>query len=180
MSFQYHPLDSNNIRLLKPLLKTSNGLSFEVVHVPLSSTPSYAALSYTWGLPGDTDYIFLNGHPFSIRKNLYDALRQLQDSKWVDKYLWVDAISINQGTDQDALRERSVQITLMKQIYEQADKVLVWLGKPENENNNLLAFQKIKYFRKVYLNGFKKAHPYRPWCEYSPNFYVPSSTVAVR
>jgi hypothetical protein len=167
MGFRYEPLDSNSIRLLKPVPKTSNGLSFEVVHVSLSSNPHYAALSYTWGLPGDTDYIFLNGHPFSIRKNLYDALLQLQASKWVDKYLWVDAISINQGTDHGALYERSIQITLMKEVYEQAEKVLVWLGKPENEINNQLAFQKIKYFKKVWMNRIKKAIPIRPWCKYS-------------
>lgn len=165
MGFQHEPLDPNSVRLLKPLSKSSHCLSFEVFHVPLTSNPQYAALSYTWGSPGDTDDVMLNGNPFPIRKNLYDALRQLQDSKWVDKYLWVDAICINQGTDQNALHERSIHITLMKQIYEQAEKVLVWLGKPENENNNRLAFEKLKYFKKVYFNRLLKAYPYRPWCE---------------
>ena len=165
MGFQYEPLASNSIRLLKPLRKTSTDLSFEVVHMCLSSNPQYAALSYTWGAPGNTDYVFLGGHPFPIRKNLYDALRQIQESKWVESYLWVDAICINQGTDQGALRERSVQITIMKQIYEQAEKVLVWLGKPENKNNNQLAFDKMKYFWKTYLKRTLKAYPYRPWCE---------------
>ena len=170
MDFQYQPLASNTIRLLKPTPKSSSGLSFEIVHVPLSSNPHYAALSYTWGSPGNTNYAFLNKHPFPIRKNLYEALCQLQSSKWIDKYLWVDAICINQGTDQAALHERSVQITLMKQIYEQAEKVLVWLGKPENEDSNKLAFERIKYYRKVYLEGFIKAHPWRPWCRCSPKF----------
>jgi hypothetical protein len=133
MGFQYQPVDANNIRLLKPVRKSSNDLSFEVVHVSLTSDPHYAALSYTWGSPGTVGQISLNGHYFPVRKNLWDALQQIQASKWADKYLWVDAICINQDTDRDALRERSEQITLMKQIFEQADKVLVWLGNPENE-----------------------------------------------
>jgi Heterokaryon incompatibility protein (HET) len=167
MVWRYEPLGSNDIRLLKPLRQPSNDLSFEVVHVSFSSKPHYAALSYTWGPPGDTHSVLLNEQPFPIRENLYDALLQLQNSKLVDKYLWVDAICINQGENYDALNERSVQITLMKQIYEQAAKVFVWLGKPENETYNRLAFQKMKYFKKRSDDRFMKARPYRPWCEYS-------------
>ncbi len=177
MGFQYKPLDSDSIRLLKPLSKSLQGLSFEVIHVSLSSKPHYAALSYTWGPPGDTDSVLLNGHTFSIRRNLYNALQQLQTSKWVNKCLWVDAISINQGTDQNALHERSVQISLMKQVYEQAEKVLVWLGKPENESNNRLAFAKMKELRVVYLDGLKTN--YRPWCEYSPNYWLLSRMIMI-
>lgn len=165
MGFKYDGLDRDSIRLLKPIRQKSKELSYEIVHVSLSSKPNYAALSYTWGLPGDTHHILLNGQVLPVRQNLHEALQQLQESKWVDKYLWVDAISINQGTNPDALQERSSQITLMKEIYEQAEKVLVWLGKPENENNNRLAFERIKYFKKIFMDSFKKGHPYRPWCK---------------
>ena len=67
----------------------------------------------------------------------------------------------------------------MKQIYEQAEKVLVWLGKPENGNNNKLAFKKMQHFRKLYLNDFMKAHPYRPLCELFPNFDRPTKIAVV-
>ncbi|KAF4628502.1 hypothetical protein G7Y89_g9643 [Cudoniella acicularis] len=126
MEFRYQPLKSNHIRLLKPISSSSSSLSFEIIHVSLLSEPRYAALSYTWGPPGDTHKIRMNDLQFSIRQNLYDSLHQVQSSKLVDQYLWVDAICINQGKDDDALNERSVQITLMKQIYEQAAKFLVW------------------------------------------------------
>jgi hypothetical protein len=168
MGFQYQPLNPGEIRLLKFSPQPSSSLSFEIVHKSLSSKPRYAALSYAWGLPGGVDDIWLNGQKFSIRPNLYHALKQLQSSKVVDQYLWVDAICINQGkntnaSNKDALDERSIQITLMKQIYEQAAKVCVWLGKPENEANNRLAFLKMKDFQKRFRRVARKARPYRPW-----------------
>jgi hypothetical protein len=162
MGFRYQPLDLNEIRLLKPLSPSSNSLSFEIVQISLLSKPHYAALSYTWGPPGDTHGILLNGQHFPIRQNLYDALQQVQSSKLVDQYLWVDAICINQGENDDALNERSAQINLMRQIYEQAAKIIVWLGKPENEANNRLAFPMMKDFEKRFRHMTKKARPYRP------------------
>ena len=163
MKFQYQPLNPNEIRLLKPLPRSSNSLCFEIFHASLLSEPRYGALSYTWGPPDNAHSILLNGQPFPIRQNLYDALQQVQSSKLADRYLWVDTICINQGEDDDALNERSVQITLMTQIYEQAVKILVWLGKPENEANNRLAFSMMEDFEKLYRHVAKKARPYQPW-----------------
>jgi hypothetical protein len=163
MEFRYQQLNLNEIRLLKPLSRSSSSLSFEIIHVSLLSTPSYAALSYTWGPPGDTHSILLNGRRFPMRRNLHDALLQIHSSRLVDQYLWADAICIQQGENSDALKERSLQITLMRQIYEQAANILVWLGKPENEANNRLAFPLIKDFAKRYLRVMKKGRPYRPW-----------------
>jgi hypothetical protein len=73
--------------------------------------------------------------------------------------LWVDAICINQGEESAAKDERSAQVTYMKQIYEQAARVLVWLGKPENEINNRLAFALMKEFEKRYLRMMLKSRP---------------------
>lgn len=125
MGFRYRQLNANETRLLKPLSGSSNSLSFEISHISLLSKPRYGALSYTWGPPGDASTVLLNGQSFPIRQNLYDALQQIQSSKLFDEYLWIDAICISQGKDDDALHERSLQITLMTQIYEQATKILV-------------------------------------------------------
>ena len=163
MSFRYQQLNPNEVRLLKPLSNSSNALSFEVTHISILSKPRYAALSYTWGPPPDAHTILLNGHPFPIRQNLYDALQQIQRSKLVDQYLWVDAICINQGTDDDALNEKSLLITRMTQTYEQATKILVWLGNPENEANNRLAFPMMKDFEKRYRQMALKGRGYQPW-----------------
>ena len=163
MGFRYQSLNPNEIRLLKPISQSPDSLSFEIVHTSLCLESRYVALSYTWGPSGQPNRILLNGQHFLIRQNLSDALQQIQRSKLVEKFLWVDAICINQGENEDALQERSVQITLMKQIYEQAAKILVWLGKPENEANNRLAFPLMMDFEKRFRHTVKKARPFRPW-----------------
>lgn len=50
----------------------------------------------------------------------------------------------------------------MRQIYEQAAKIPVWLGKPENEANNQLAFPMMKEFEKRMYHVAMQARPYRP------------------
>jgi hypothetical protein len=159
----YQPLEPNEFRLLEPVSQSSNSLSFKLVHKSLRSTPRYAALSYTWGPephpPMILPTILLNEQHFDVRQNLHDALQQIEALKLIDHYLWVDAICINQG----ALKERSLQVTLMKQIYEEAAIITVWLGEPEDYENNRLAFSMMKGFRKRFLDIQKKGRPYRPW-----------------
>jgi Heterokaryon incompatibility protein (HET) len=65
-----------------------------------------------------------------ITKQLALALSYLQQSK-PPLVLWVDQISVNQ---QD-LEERASQVQLMKQIYEGAQKSIVWLGRPADDND---------------------------------------------
>ncbi len=50
------------------------------------------------------------------------ALRRLRMAKW--QMIWVDAVCINQ----DDTEERNLQVLLMKQIYEQALNVWIYLG----------------------------------------------------
>ena len=103
MGFKYKPLKHNEFRLLKPVSRPSNPLSFDLVHISLLSKPQYAALSYTWGPEPDAHTILpaiqLNGEHFDVRQNLHDALYQIEASKLIDQYLWVDAICINQDKD---------------------------------------------------------------------------------
>jgi hypothetical protein len=84
---------------------------------PLSTCPSYTALSYTWGSPPDTQEITVNGNSFPVRENLARFLEQMRlDRKgkgW--RYFWIDAICI----DQSNISERNHQVGLMKQIYSQ-------------------------------------------------------------
>jgi hypothetical protein len=105
----------------------------------------------------------LNGHDVEVRPNLHNALQQIKASALVDHYLWVDAICINQADDKVALDERSLQITFMREIYEKAANVIVWLGKPESEENNRLAFSLMNSFEKRFIDVQKKTHAYRPW-----------------
>jgi len=91
--------------------------------VSLNNHPLYFALSYTWGDPNDLTSITLDGSVIQATRSLKEALRHLQHKERPVK-IWVDAICINQMND----REKSLQIQLMKSIYQNADSVIIWLG----------------------------------------------------
>lgn len=107
------------------------GLALSSHVFPLSSAPAYRALSYTWGhaygLAEDEDPVFHfengDGTSESMPKNLYRALFRIIE---LDEgmYYWIDFLCI----DQKNPRERSQQVSIMKDIYERAEAVDVWLG----------------------------------------------------
>ncbi|KAJ9609429.1 hypothetical protein H2200_005756 [Cladophialophora chaetospira] len=91
---------------------------------------SYEALSYVCGTPIDPFWYDVNGNvaylgrrKIQIKPNLHRALHALRLPDKV-RILWVDAICINQ---QD-LGEREAQVRLMGEIYQNARRVVVWLG----------------------------------------------------
>jgi hypothetical protein len=95
----YSKLDSNEIRLLTPSGKPNGkDVSFILMPFPRNKAPRYTAVSYTWGEGEPTEEIDLNGFKFPVRTNLWSCLHYLglyaYHSDW--KYLWVDAICINQ------------------------------------------------------------------------------------
>ena len=101
------------------------------------ASPAYNALSYCWGDDPVFHVIKVNGEELLVTSDLHLALKRLRtksESKWV----WVDAICINQH---DRL-ERNQQVKNMREVYERADKVIVWLG-PEDEHS-LNAFSLIQ------------------------------------
>jgi hypothetical protein len=49
----------------------------------------------------------------------------------------------------------------MKQIYEEAAKIIIWPRKPENDENNRLAFSMMKGFKKRFLDVQKKGRLYQ-------------------
>jgi Heterokaryon incompatibility protein (HET) len=91
--------------------------------INLDEDPSFAALSYVWGIDISPEYIECGGHPVKVTRNCYSALRHLR--KLFGKLtIWVDAICINQA-DGD---EKQHQLPLMGDIYTRADQTYVWLG----------------------------------------------------
>ena len=95
----------------------------------LDDHPAYIALSYAWEDPRVTEPTICNGRRFDVTANLASALRQLRSRK-VFVYMWIDAICINQ---QDEIGEKPSQITMMRQIYQQPARVIVWLGQDQGE-----------------------------------------------
>jgi hypothetical protein len=142
--FQHQPLKpkSRTIRLLYAVprsdflpLEPAVTNQFRLQHASFSPELKYAALSYTWGPPGDTRQIILDGHKFTVRKNLYDFLLRPESRNGVP--WWIDAICINQ----DDVEERNSQVSMMGDIFERAEHVYVWLGNVNIslEKNSLLS-----------------------------------------
>ncbi|KAI0168517.1 heterokaryon incompatibility protein-domain-containing protein [Pestalotiopsis sp. NC0098] len=108
--------------------------------------PRYEALSYVWGSerPETDKIITINGTKQNIRANLYEALTSwtqaptdADDGNDAPRYLWVDALCINQSNTS----EKSKVVPHMGQIYAHASRVLAWLGPfeqgPRNHNQTI-------------------------------------------
>ncbi|PMD32530.1 HET-domain-containing protein [Hyaloscypha variabilis F] len=95
----------------------------------LGDAPPFEALSYVWGNPEPAKVIICNSQPKKVTPNLGTALDRLRHEH-TERLVWIDAICVNQ----DDLTERSDQVKLMKDIYSQAWRVVVWLGEDEEEN----------------------------------------------
>ncbi|PVH77425.1 hypothetical protein DL98DRAFT_368143, partial [Cadophora sp. DSE1049] len=106
-------------------------LSCKLVTFYLDEAPRYWALSYTWGDPGVTECISMDGHDITITANLRAALWNLRLSTRI-RTIWIDAICINQKD----LLERNQQVQIMPDIYSNAYGVLIWLGE-SSENSGL-------------------------------------------
>lgn len=123
----YDPLDQSRdclrVLTLLPGVKSKDEIRCELETRTFMTKPDYEALSYTWGDAPVSHKITINGQPFSIRENLYQALERL---RFPDKRrtIWVDAICINQ----EEVVERNYEVSLMSFIYTRARRVLVWLG----------------------------------------------------
>ncbi|KAK0750123.1 heterokaryon incompatibility protein-domain-containing protein [Schizothecium vesticola] len=132
--------DSEQIRLLE-LLPSKNPSDVVIMTLFCVASPrdqEYDALSYTWGDPKDPKHtITLNGQPFDVGKNLYNALISIRGENR-PRLLWVDAICINQKDD----AEKAVQVAFMGAIYREAQKTVVFLGMPTEMSYPLFEFLK--------------------------------------
>ncbi|KAN0113244.1 HET domain containing protein [Hyaloscypha variabilis] len=123
---------------------------------------AYEALSYEWGDPNSSQHeILLDGQPFNVRRNLWQALRSLR-TELSARTLWIDAICINQ----EDFAERNHQVAMMGNIYNFASSVRVWLGeKGENSREAFLLLHEIwESFEEVSrpsTEGYEKAQALR-------------------
>ncbi|CCT74743.1 related to heterokaryon incompatibility protein (het-6OR allele) [Fusarium fujikuroi IMI 58289] len=87
----------------------------------------YEAVSYVWGRSDITSTIICNGAALPVTTNLELGLRtfRLEDRS---RYLWADAVCINQKDE----GEKSQQVRKMDKIFREADHVLCWLGRDDN------------------------------------------------
>ncbi|RDW79831.1 hypothetical protein BP6252_04469 [Coleophoma cylindrospora] len=98
----------------------------------------YKALSYAWDNNPSYSRLTMvcNGQDLEVPSNLYLALRRIRHIE-SPLTLWVDTLCINQA-DND---ERNHQVGMMREIYENSEEVVIWLG--EKEAAGRLAAQKL-------------------------------------
>lgn len=124
----YSPLQDGQIRLLQLTSGCSEHVELRMQTVDQNCSPACYALSYGCGDQPSSCTIIVDGRPFSIKPNLFAALRRLVmhfEIVQVERpLLWIDAISIHQSD----LEERSQQVREMHRVFSGAEEVLVWLG----------------------------------------------------
>lgn len=119
-------INSKSIRVVEILPGNSEKISVNLTQKTLEEiTNNYEALSYVWGAPTPERKITVNNIEVPIQPNLFDALKSLRltDAK---RIIWIDALCINQTS----MRELSIEVRKMGEIYRQAKTVAVFLGAP--------------------------------------------------
>lgn len=127
LDFEYEPLPSpeDHIRtLIIDRRSTPENIICTLVAGPLDD--QHVCLFYTWGTQPASHQIVVNGKTLFVRGNLVDFLKEChRDQALVGQQLWIDAVCINQ----DDLQEKNSQVAQMGEIYAQAKRVIVWLGR---------------------------------------------------
>lgn len=125
----YKPLrKGNHIRTLQ-LLPGAGEICCELSVIPLKHAAGcYEAISYAWGEASKTVNIKCDEKLFSVTVNLADALWTIRHPT-EPRILWADAICINQHDK----KEQGHQVMMMGKIYEQANRVLIYLGNDDEE-----------------------------------------------
>ncbi|GIZ47976.1 hypothetical protein CKM354_001105100 [Cercospora kikuchii] len=100
----------------------------------------YTAVSYSWAMDDGDDslcrVLTLHGKQVSITQNLSEGLRRIR-YEHDSQRLWVDALCI----DQQNTTERSAQVAMMADIFELAERCIVWLGEDLVRDNDLAVWQ---------------------------------------
>ena len=137
-NFTYQPLAEplRQIRLLRFFSGARNhSISLEISTWLLANTPSYTAISYTWG-PENTRDILVDGCAFNIRANCYNALRQVALHLQTG-YFWIDSICIDQQHRSSS--EKNAQVSIMYKIYRRAYQVLACIGEHDESSEHLFS-----------------------------------------
>ncbi len=115
--------------------------------------PGFAALSYVWGDPTQLVPLACDGQMIDITINLRDALRE--NRHWrKTRTLWVDAVCIDQAN----VHERNHQVKMMVNIYRAAYEVIIWLGYPEQKDEQYDAMNAITLMFLQIQKGLKQGN----------------------
>ncbi|KAK4496509.1 hypothetical protein PRZ48_012489 [Zasmidium cellare] len=133
MAATYQPLDpaKREIRLLivdTSRLDEQDGVvcHLETVSLLEDPCPSYEAISWCWGDQSRRGQIIVNDQIVDVSANAAEVLRRVAFDKNHPR-VWIDAVCINQAD----IVERGQQVSMMREVYSKAERVLAWLGEDE-------------------------------------------------
>lgn len=126
--FKHKPLkEGPNIRILRlraqPCLPNSP-IQCDIIHTSLRRPPQYIAVSHRWAPVGEQqEMILIDGGLFAVSRSIHSFLAAKR-SNLHPRYFWIDSICINQND----IDEKSRQVGMMRNIFEEADMTIGWLG----------------------------------------------------
>ncbi|KAJ9143306.1 Heterokaryon incompatibility protein [Pleurostoma richardsiae] len=156
--YAYAPLyDPNGIRILSILPgEGTEPICVEIFQTTLGQHPAYEALSYAWGEADFACTIFSGSSRLAVSTNLHSALQRLRQRN-SRRTMWIDAICINQVD----VAERSCQVGKMREIFQSAERVVVWIGEASATSDlaiNFLCNMAGKEKRDKSIDAEKKEH----------------------
>lgn len=132
----------------------------------------FSALTYVWGKLEGGHHISCEGHSIPLTVNAHSALMHLR-RKLGSFTIWIDAVCI----DQENQQEKETQISLMGDVYTQADAVYVWLGEGSERTDRAITYLQnhrfLSYFHpdECIESNLPKPQPWRAlWFYYSARF----------
>jgi hypothetical protein len=139
--YVYNPIQPDQLRLCQ-FVHDGDHLIAALETFPADGPhPPYSALSYTWGLSphmGESWPLQIGQRHLPVLPSLWpfvQALRikgHLLDGTW----WWIDSICI----DQTNIEERGQHVRRMKHTYQNAHRVVVWLGEQSEDSDSALDF----------------------------------------
>jgi hypothetical protein len=122
------------IRLLKLTKGPFTGVRSSLIYFNLEAAPEYEAISYTWVSADKGHPVFFDGRWLQTTRKVC-IIFQDRASYFRTRWLWIDASCI----DQDDNAEKSIQVGMMGEIYQSAERVIVWLGDVAIKSSEVVA-----------------------------------------
>ncbi|KAI1743393.1 heterokaryon incompatibility protein-domain-containing protein [Xylaria scruposa] len=137
--FTHDVLDDSctQVRLIElmPAPELDDPIHCNLRKVSFLENENYTAISYVWGDTWGKFSVEINEKSLPITANLDSVLRRVRARDPAhSQILWIDAICINQGD----MNEKNHQVSMMRNIYAAASKVLVYLGDSDPDIMKLL------------------------------------------
>lgn len=131
----YRPVQDNEISLCR-FLDDTDYISAELKNFHIDSLPRYQTISYVWSLGGLTPTrnwtMKINGVQLPILDTLRPFIQTLRTKEILldGTWWWIDSLCM----DLTNIKERSLQVQVMRRVYRDCHRCTVWLGE-ESENS---------------------------------------------